>query len=298
MATTKERMQPAIQRYLTELETTLRQTPGVAPEEGLADAQEFLLSEWEELSCDGAALADDDVYRRFVEKFGSPEEVAGEYAQYQEPAGRRQGYPSSHKRRLLAGLTIAAACALIVCGVSVWTGHSPSLAAHLLGSEKNVTVWAGRVISFVPGNPIAAQPVDPQAALGPPDCQSHSQMERFVALGQGGTLVVEFVDAWLSDRAGADLKIVEIGPLAEPFEVAVSRDGKQWIEVGRAKGADSEIDLAPFVRPGDRFRFVRIVDAKSINVSSNRWPGADIDAVGALHSVPDRQLTARYPMQR
>jgi hypothetical protein len=75
--------------------------------------------------------------------------------------------------------------------------------------------------------------------------------------------------------------------------VAVSRDGKQWIEVGRAKGAESEIDLAPFVHPGDRFRFVRIVDAKCINVSHNRFPGADIDAVGALHSVPDRQLTAR-----
>lgn len=118
-------------------------------------------------------------------------------------------------------------------------------------------------------------------------------MEGFVALGQGGTLVVEFVDALLCDREGADLKIVEIGPLAEPFEVAVSRDGKQWIEVGRAKGAESEIDLAPFVHPGDRFRFVRIVDAKCINVSRNRWPGADIDAVGALHSVPDRQLTAR-----
>lgn len=119
-------------------------------------------------------------------------------------------------------------------------------------------------------------------------------MEGFVALGDGGTLVVEFLDAWLCDREGADLKIVEIGPLAEPFEVAVSRDGKQWIEVGRAKGAESDIDLAPFVRPGDRFRFVRIVDAKCINVSHNRWPGADIDAVGALHSVPDRQLTARY----
>jgi hypothetical protein len=293
MATTKERMHPAIQRYLTELETKLRQTPGVAPEEGLADAREFLLSEWEELSREGTLLLEDDVYRRFVEKFGSPDEVAGEYAQYQEPAGGRQSRPSSRKRRWLAGLTIAAACALIVCGYSVWTGHSPPFAAHLFGSEKNAPVWAGRVVSFVPGNPIAPQPVDPEAALGPPDCQDHSQMEGFVALGQGGTLVVEFVDAWLCDRPGADLKIVEIGPLAEPFEVAVSRDGKQWIDVGRAKGAESEIDLAPFVRPGDRFRFVRIVDAKGINASRNRWPGADIDAVGALHSVPYRQITAR-----
>ena len=75
--------------------------------------------------------------------------------------------------------------------------------------------------------------------------------------------------------------------------MAVSRDGKQWVAVGRAKGAESEIDLAPYIRAGDRFRFVRLTDAKSVMASNNSFPGADIDAIGALHSVPDRQLSAR-----
>lgn len=293
MATTTHRTHPAIQRYLTELETKLRQTPGIAPEEALADAQEFLLSEWEELSRKGTALSDDDVYQRFIEKFGSPEDIAGDYAQLQEPAATKPSDARIRKRKSIVRLLIASACVVAACGYLTWSGRFSSFAGRLLGRGQREPVWAGRVVEFAPGDPRGLQSVDPQSALGPPDYQDRDEMKGFVSLGQGGTLVVEFVDAWLCDREGADLKIVEIGPLAEPFEVAVSRDGKQWIAVGQAKGADSEIDLAPFVQPGDRFRFVRMIDAKSINVANNRFPGADIDAVGALHSVPARQLTAR-----
>ncbi len=46
MNTTIAARHPAIQRYLETLEKSLAQTPGVVPEEGLADAEESLLSEW------------------------------------------------------------------------------------------------------------------------------------------------------------------------------------------------------------------------------------------------------------
>jgi hypothetical protein len=302
MATTTTPLQPAIQRYLTELKVKLLQTPGATPDEGLADAHEFLQSEWEELCCTGAALSDEDVYRRFKDKFGSPAEVAAGYAAFvggsagdadylpdisETKAARR---PARRLRWALVGVLIVLAAATSF----VWTSRLQSSSLLSMSRRPVRAVWAGSVVSFTPGNPQPRRSADPRAALGPPDCTNGDvQTESYVTLGDGGALVVEFVGALLCDRDGPDLKIVEIGPLAEPFDVAVSLDAKQWIAVGRAKGAESTIDLAPYVRPRDRFRYVRLIDAKGVKATQNNWPGADIDAVGALHSVPDRQFSAR-----
>ena len=130
MATSTQRMHPAIQRYLTELETKLRQTPGIAPEEALADAQEFLLSEWEELSRKGTALSDDDVYQRFIEKFGSPEDIAGDYAQLQEPAATKPSDARIRKRKSIVRLLIGSACVLAACGHLTWSGRYSSFAGR------------------------------------------------------------------------------------------------------------------------------------------------------------------------
>lgn len=45
-------------------------------------------------------------------------------------------------------------------------------------------------------------------------------------------------------------------------------------------GGKAEIDIAPYVGPGDEFRFVRLVDLRSD--CRGDTPGADIDAVGAI----------------
>jgi hypothetical protein len=46
------------------------------------------------------------------------------------------------------------------------------------------------------------------------------------------------------------------------------------------------LDIAPFVKPGQQFRFVKVTDAKAGLSNSSDWPGADIDAVGARNSLP------------
>jgi hypothetical protein len=69
--------------------------------------------------------------------------------------------------------------------------------------------------------------------------------------------------------------------------IAISEDGEDWAtEVGRLEGATCAIDIAPFVEPGQRFRFIRLTDAKAGKSNNSEWPGADIDAVGAINTAP------------
>jgi hypothetical protein len=149
--------------------------------------------------------------------------------------------------------------------------------------------WAGRVVSFNPGTPNSAKANDPTTALGAPDCQDGERdLRGGVALGHGGELILEFTDVRFCDGEGPDLLIFEVGPMGEPLHVAVSRDGSEWIKIGRTKGLTSGVDLATFVKPGDYFRFIRLTDAKSGRSNKSDWPGADIDAVGAVHVVRAR----------
>jgi len=57
-----------------------------------------------------------------------------------------------------------------------------------------------------------------------------------------------------------------------------------WIEIGVVRGQPTGLDIEPYAKPGDYFRFVRMVDVKGGGQSPAR--GADIDAVGAIGSVP------------
>ncbi len=149
--------------------------------------------------------------------------------------------------------------------------------------------WADAVVSFKPGDPAPRRSTDPKAALRKPDYKGTDDAadeKTYVALGHGGELVVQFVDNVLVDGPGDDLVVFEIGPAVEPMDVAISEDGKKWIEVGRLAGGKSSVDIGPFVKTGQRFRFVRITDAKAGLSNNSEWPGADIDAVGAINSLP------------
>ena len=299
MAATTLQLHPAIQRYLTALEASLRKTPGMSPEDGLADAHEFLQSEWEAVEHQHTTLdhprPPDDLFRHFVEKFGTPEEVAAAYAAARagdsddDVCSEPLAPPASRGWRpsvVIAG--VALAFILAAAAVGLWFAFGPA-ASTSLGPVEMGPAWTGRVVSFTPGNPPASRSADPLAALGPPDCGGGTgEPDTYVALGRGGQLVLEFSGASLYDGDGPDLKIVEIGPLAEAVEVSVSSDGRQWLAIGCAKGAESTLDLRARVRPGDRFRFVRLVDQGTVSAVNNHWPGADIDAVGALHAVGDQ----------
>lgn len=143
--------------------------------------------------------------------------------------------------------------------------------------------FAGEVVSFESGTPAAKVPVDPKVVLGPPDFSSQAAERKratAVSLGCGGTLVLRFTHNVLVDAPGPDLYVFEVGPAVEPTSLAISKDGQTWIEAGRIRGGTAEVDIQKVTKPGERYRFVRLTDLKSS--CSGPWPGADIDAVGAI----------------
>jgi hypothetical protein len=153
--------------------------------------------------------------------------------------------------------------------------------------------WADKVVGFAEGWPRQSLPGNnPRVALGAPDYQRDGD-GKDVVLGHGGGLVVAFTDNALMDVPGPDLVIVEVGEKIEPTRVEISVDGKSWLKVGMAGGGPSvllDIGRNRSIKPNQRFHFVRIVDAKFGLSNRSRWPGADIDAVGAIGSV-----AASYP---
>lgn len=140
--------------------------------------------------------------------------------------------------------------------------------------------FADRLVEYKPTK-VPDYANDPNDALGPPNYTNSRENDNYVSLGNNGTLTVQFTDNYLVDIEGPDLWIFEIGPKVEPTNVAISKDGVNWIHVGRVEGGTSGIDIGPKVQPGDRFSYVKLMDANA----RKSQDGADIDAVGAIGSV-------------
>jgi hypothetical protein len=157
-----------------------------------------------------------------------------------------------------------------------------------LGDQSvSVQAFADQVVDYHGGDNIDAQYRDPAAALGPPDYRNDSHARNEVSLGTAKTrcefsLTVKFVDNTLTNGPGDDLRIVEIGEV-EPSDVFV-QDGDLFVPVGQISGGDSSIDLSPALPEGEDYQVVKICDAPDVDVSD--VPGADIDAVAALHWKP------------
>ncbi|PVW16217.1 OmpA family protein [Marixanthomonas spongiae] len=141
--------------------------------------------------------------------------------------------------------------------------------------------FADEVVSFKVGDPAPVDGYGPEKSLHIPDYTGGFQ-EKYTTLGYGGELIVKFNDNTLADIEGPDLYIFEIGPAVEPVDVYISKDGKNWIAVGRTGGGFSEVDISEFIQKNDVFRYVKVVDIK--DKKSGKWPGADIDAIGAIGS--------------
>jgi outer membrane protein OmpA-like peptidoglycan-associated protein len=145
--------------------------------------------------------------------------------------------------------------------------------------------FADEVVSFTVGTPA---PRDirwaaPMSSLGPPDYNPRRldpTAPSNVVVGCAGTLTVRFTDNVLVDVPGADLYVFEVGPAIEPMNLAISQDGETWTTVGDIRGGTAEIDISAVAMPGERYRFVRITDLK--RACGAPYPGADIDAVGAI----------------
>lgn len=154
--------------------------------------------------------------------------------------------------------------------------------------------FADKVVSYTPGDPAPNSPyADPKNALGIPDYVSgnidctNTDCD-YVSLGNGGSLILEFVDNLLtgSGNADFDLWVFEIGPDVEDTFVDVSVDGLAWTSVGKVFGATAGIDIDAFGFDTASFlRFIRLTDDPNEGSNTGRTVGADIDAVGAISTI-------------
>ncbi len=151
--------------------------------------------------------------------------------------------------------------------------------------------FADRVVDFIQGNPKAQTDfTNPEEALGEPN-YIHYRVPRYVSLGCGGQLTLEFTDNGFVDMEGADLYVWEVGPSEESFLFEISKDAKNWLNLGIIEGGKSYIDIAEVVTDiRDIFYFVRITDQKDI--CTGNTAGVDIDAVGTISGVMKINLSA------
>jgi|GEM_PF-1863319 len=151
--------------------------------------------------------------------------------------------------------------------------------------------FADKVVEFRVGEPASTGVhANTDACLGPPDFV-HWQEPGSLSLGCGGELIVEFTDNALVNLPGNDLYIFETGPAVEPIEIAISKDGFNWVEIGKISGGATFIDLEGIIEANDAYYFVRLVDLKT-DCHNNGVDGADIDAIAAMGSVPTKGLCA------
>ncbi|MCC7256881.1 MAG: PEP-CTERM sorting domain-containing protein [Gammaproteobacteria bacterium] len=168
--------------------------------------------------------------------------------------------------------------------------------------------FADSVVSFSPGPGPGSAFLDPAQSLGIPDVTLTSGLAcfqvptpqncKFTSLGDGGSLVLRFMDNVLTGSSlngladgFNDLWVVEVG-VAESTNVEISTDGSSWTDVGDivAGGGGSvgvftygfDIDAFGF-DVNDAFTYVRLTDVLTDPDTSPQ--GADIDAVGAIQTV-------------
>jgi hypothetical protein len=187
-------------------------------------------------------------------------------------------------------LVISLMAAALVAGL---IGGSPRASAAPFGGvefPQGAASFADAVVDYspIPGaNPLLADVIIPSKALGPPDHVAGGPA-KYVSLGNGGSITLRFINNALtgSGSTAKDLWVFEIGPLVEDTDVAISRDGVTWIEVGKVFGSTSGIDIDPFVDdPATKYSFVRLTDVAAENFTDGTTAGADIDAVGAISTV-------------
>lgn len=108
------------------------------------------------------------------------------------------------------------------------------------------------------------------------------------SLGYDGDLTIQFIDNALTDVNGPDLYVFEFGAI-EPTDLEISKDGKNWIKVGKIDGGVAEVDISEFVKPGELFYYVRLKDLKKVT----SLPGADIDAIAAIGAAMRLNLDSK-----
>lgn len=112
----------------------------------------------------------------------------------------------------------------------------------------------------------------------------------------GGQIVVEFVDNFLVDGPGNDLRMWEVtGGTSYPVEklkIEVSQDNSVWHEVASSLDRDAEADLAS---AGIGWaRYVRLTDVSDRTLFEATADGYDLDAFSAI-TCADRTYLSNQP---
>jgi hypothetical protein len=166
--------------------------------------------------------------------------------------------------------------------------------------------FADELVSFAPGivfnatlgyNQPKPEYLNGLNALGVPDTDLAASIScstspsptncRFASLGDGGSLVVKFTDNLLtgSGTSAIDLYVFLAGP-GDPTYVDISTDGIAWSSVGQFTGNPGiDIDAYGF-GPASTFAYVRLRDVPNAGQVTGDSLGADIDAIGAVSTVP------------
>ncbi len=189
-----------------------------------------------------------------------------------------------------------------LCCVGLLASNSLAYAEEFGGIEfpGGVSSFADKMVSYEPnfsgGSTPAACCTDAGQASGPPDYNS-SRETGIVSLGSGGRVTLQFVDNLLtgSDSDDPDLHIFEVGPDVESTFVEISKDGVNFTSVGKVAGGVANIDIDAFgFTSADQFAYVRLMDDPNSGGSGGTTPGADIDAVGAIHTVKNTATDPGY----
>ncbi len=153
--------------------------------------------------------------------------------------------------------------------------------------------FADSVIYYKPGNPSPIEKCRNGAlALGIPDWDGLDN--NFTVLGRGGELVLYFKDNAIVNLEGTDLYVFELGKYIEETFLSISKDGKNWIEIGKIGGGNAAVDLGDSIPGNEVFRYLKLKDAASFTPQGkDSYPGADIDAVAALGSAFSISLNSK-----
>lgn len=126
--------------------------------------------------------------------------------------------------------------------------------------------------------------------IGTPDYVLMNDLKKnkgIYSLGLKGTLTIKFTNNAIVDVNGPDLFVFEAGQI-EPTNLEISKDGINWIEVGKISGGIASVDISKVTKPNDYFYYVRLTD---LNTQST-VAGADIDAVAAIGAAIKLSLNA------
>ncbi len=92
----------------------------------------------------------------------------------------------------------------------------------------------------------------PKGTLGPAQGRLLT-LQDCATLGIKGILTLYFEDNAITDVNGPDIYVFEIGQI-EPTNIEISKNGVDWIDVGKIEGGTAGLDIHDFVQPGDTFQ--------------------------------------------